>query len=599
MDMKWMISFFVAMAILLLGVLEACHLAKPSRRKSRIITAFNVMLCSVFVSAFAMFLPIYNEIFAGETFQLAKAVLLAVHNTIRLFIVDVEFGIITDHITREAGWVYTAYSCYAAILFVLAPLLTFGMVLSFFKNLSAWRRYLSGYFKEVYVFSEMNEKSLMLASSIRRENGRCMLVFTNAFENEEGSSFELLEQAKKMGAICFKKEMQAVKFWIHSKKKDLYFFVIGAKESENLSQSLKLIEQYREIPNTHLFVFSTHVEGELLLTSIEKGNMKVRRVNDVRSLINRILYEEGVKLFEDALPGEDGKKHISAVVVGLGKHGSSMVKALSWFCQMDGYNLTVDAFERDPLACDKFYAQCPELMSEKYNGVSVPGEAQYQVRIHEGVDADSRTFAEEIAKLNRTTYVLVALGSDEENVRVAAYLRMLFERNGAKPRIQAIVFNSEKGKALNKITNYRGQPYGIDFIGDLEASYSSAVILNSELENDALGRHLKWGSEEDFWKYEYNYSSSVASAIHMKAREALQIPGAGKREDEMTEEERSLIEQLEHRRWNAYMRSEGYIYSGSPESSSRNDLGKMHNDLVDFCFLPEEEKRKDSKVGSR
>ena len=48
-----------------------------------------------------------------------------------------------------------------------------------------------------------------------------------------------------------------------------------------------------------------------------------------------------------------------------------------------------------------------------------------------------------------------------------------------------------------------------------------------------------------------------------------------------------------------YMRAEGYIYSGSPEKSSRNDLAKMHHDLVDFSSLTEEEKRKDSRVGSK
>ena len=36
----------------------------------------------------------------------------------------------------------------------------------------------------------------------------------------------------------------------------------------------------------------------------------------------------------------------------------------------------------------------------------------------------------------------------------------------------------------------------------------------------------------------------------------------------------------------------------SPEKSSRNDLGKMHHDLVDFDRLSEEDKRKDSQVGS-
>ena len=47
------------------------------------------------------------------------------------------------------------------------------------------------------------------------------------------------------------------------------------------------------------------------------------------------------------------------------------------------------------------------------------------------------------------------------------------------------------------------------------------------------------------------------------------------------------------------MRAEGYVYSGSKEKSSRNDLAKMHHDLVDYASLTEEEKRKDSRVGTQ
>ena len=46
------------------------------------------------------------------------------------------------------------------------------------------------------------------------------------------------------------------------------------------------------------------------------------------------------------------------------------------------------------------------------------------------------------------------------------------------------------------------------------------------------------------------------------------------------------------------MRSEGYVFSGSKDKSSRNDLAKMHHDLVDYSSLSDEEKRKDSKIGT-
>ena len=77
------------------------------------------------------------------------------------------------------------------------------------------------------------------------------------------------------------------------------------------------------------------------------------------------------------------------------------------------------------------------------------------------------------------------------------------------------------------------------------------------------------------------------------------IEFVGKKTEDLTQEERDKIEVLEHKRWNAYMRSEGYVFSGSPEKSSRNDLAKMHHDLVDFASLTEEEKRKDSSVGTK
>ena len=62
---------------------------------------------------------------------------------------------------------------------------------------------------------------------------------------------------------------------------------------------------------------------------------------------------------------------------------------------------------------------------------------------------------------------------------------------------------------------------------------------------------------------------------------------------ERTEEEKQLLRVIEHRRWNAYMRAEGYCYSGSRDKQSRNDLAKLHNDLVPFDLLTEEEKAKD------
>lgn len=351
-------------------------------------------------------------------------------------------------------------------------------------------------------------------------------------------------------------------------------------------QGLKIIEEYKKMDNVRLYVFAIGVESEMLLAKTDYGNMKVRRVNEIKSLVNRTLYDEGEMLFDNAVPAEDGLKDISVVIVGLGRHGTEMMKGFIWYCQMDGYRLKIDGFDDNPEAEDIIRGAVPEL-------------SYYDVTIHSGVNVNTKSFSDSIMGLNRTSFVFVCLDSDEMNIRTAVNMRMLYERVGIKPVIQAVVKSSYEKKALEGITNYKGQSYDIRFIGDVESSYSADVIISSELEEEALQRHLKWGEEEEFWRYEYNYQSSIASAIHLRARIHCGVAGADKSDDELTEEERTIIESLEHRRWNAYMRTEGYVYSGSTDKSTRNDLGKMHHDLIEYDMMSDEEKRKDSKVGTR
>ena len=314
-------------------------------------------------------------------------------------------------------------------------------------------------------------------------------------------------------------------------------------------------------------------------------------------MINRVLYQDGHRLFDNAMPAEDGVKEIHGVIVGMGHHGTEMLKALAWYGQMDGYRVHIHAFEKDRLAEEKITADAPELLSPAYNGVMIEGEAQYHITVHSGCDVNTAAFAEKISEIRRANYVLVSLGDDDLNTRTAVRLRMLFERIGVHPIIQAILYNSRRKEALTGITNYRGQPYDIEFVGDMESSYTEAVIIDSALEQEALQRHLKWGKAEEFWNYEYNYRSSVAAALHMHARIHCGIPGAELPEEQLEGEALRRFEMLEHRRWNAYMRAEGYVYSGSPHQSSRNDLAKMHHNLVVFDELSEKDKHKDSRVG--
>ena len=594
----WLTYFIISISCLVLPTLVSVSLNSYRKEKKKI-KVFNCLLVGVFLANLVMFFSIHS-VNAEATFRgFLRAVLLAVFHSMQVFTIGCDFEVVKDSIMACPDGLEVWLLLWASVLYVLAPVFTFGFVLSLFKNLTAYLKYIRSFFKEAFVFSQLNEKSLALASDLREKHEHAVIVFTDVYKEAQEGMSELLEAAEQMGAICFEKDITIVDFKKHSKRKPISFFAIGSDESDNLDHALMLIDLYKTREDTHIYIFSTKIESELLLTSVDKGLVKVRRIHEVQSLVNRLLYENGNTLFESARKTEKETKKISAVVIGMGCHGTEMVKALTWFGQMDGYELSIHAFDKDPLSCEKFTALAPELMSPQYNGVCVEGEAQYNITIHPGMDVDSVSFANEIAKIRDASYVIVALGNDDVNINTAVKLRMYFERMKIHPVIYAIVYNSRQKKALEGIKNYRGQSYDIRFFGDVESSYTEDVIIDSELEEAALRIHMKWGKEEEFWTYEYNYRSSMASAIHMKARIACGIPGADKMEKDLTEKERDIIEVLEHRRWNAYMRAEGYVFSGSNEKSSRNDLGKMHHDLVDFSSLSEEEKRKDSKVGTK
>jgi chorismate mutase len=161
-----------------------------------------------------------------------------------------------------------------------------------------------------------------------------------------------------------------------------------------------------------------------------------------------------------------------------------------------------------------------------------------------------------------------------------------------------------------RITNFAHVSYDLHLIGDLDSNYSVSCILSPQLEAEALERHLSYtrlyfkdtDTEEDkarqieeatrdFYAYDYNYRSSTASVIHRKYKILCGVSGADRSKDDRTPEEAAVIRHLEHQRWNAFVRSDGFVL---PEvGRGRDKLAKTHPCLVPFLALPYEEQIKD------
>lgn len=596
--MRWLECFCAALAILLASAAAAILINGEHSKGQRLLSPIRVVSGGVFLCAFTLFLPVYTVLYKGDGEIVAA--LLSVYNAMRLFVFSGEYAVVREGAAGLAGWLGTGYALLALALFLIAPMLTLGFILSFFKNVSSYRRYFIRWRADAYIFSDLNEKSLALAESIRHNHPKAMLVFTSVFEPVNERSYAERDRAREIGAICFKRDVLSVRFNWHSERGELRFFMISPNEAENIHQALRFLPAYGDRNNTHLYIFAAKIASELLLNGVSKdarNRVKIRRINDARSLVYHTLYHDNGAMFRNALKAEGaGDRRIAAVVVGLGQYGLEMLKALVWYCQMEGYRVQLDAFDVDKNAPARFAALCPELMDEAFNDRDTAGDARYAIRVHGGVDVDARSFTDAISRLRDTTYAFVALGEDERNIKAATELRTLFSRMGIAPRIQTVVYHTGMKNALGGMTNHKDDAYNIEIIGDLATSCSEAVIIESELERKAQACHAAWCNTiadektrmekvNEFHVYDYYYRSSLAQAIHMEACRACAIPGADKDAAQRTTEESERMRQIEQMRWNAYMRSEGYVFSGSIDSASRNDIAKMHNYLTSYEAL--------------
>ena len=325
----WTVCLIIAVAVFLITSLLAICCMFRKHNKILALDAIKWLFVGVAIASFMMFLPIYSNFLRENNGGLFETVFIALHYMFRLFIIDVEFEFIISNLAGLTVGLAKAYTAVMSVLVVLGPILTFGFVLSFFKNVTARFRYYFNFFSNAYVFSELNEKTLSLAQSLHEKEPKGkVLVFTDVFDGGDEKSYEMIKAAKEIGAICFKKDILAINFSRHSVKKDLRFFVISDDHVENVSQALSIVGKYETRENTRLYVLSAQPEAEAIIAnevrrlgSLKKNNSKasiiIRRINEVQSLITRNLYDKGYEaIFEKANEPveENGEKLINAVV---------------------------------------------------------------------------------------------------------------------------------------------------------------------------------------------------------------------------------------------------------------------------------------------
>lgn len=352
----WLTSATLAATVMLL--LLPAHVIKKFSSKHKV----RLALAGVFIMGLFLHIPMYLTEYSGEQLSGLNGFISAFHHTLRMFVLDGELEPIKTFADQYAGSYATLFFLTAEISYILGPLLTCGVILSFFENTFSYLVLYTHPFSNYFVFSDLNEQSLCLAESIKTNSPKTRIVFTDVYTDETEASTELQTAAADLGALCFKCDLLALRLGVHKRTSRLIrLFIMGKDEDEKIKQASLLIQRHGDNPHVELYIFSDSIESSLLTQTMQPKGMKVRRISDAKSLINDILYRNGSMLFEQADGSADKNKDISAVVLGLGSYGTQMLKALPWFGQMDGYNLTITAVDLQRDAADRFAFQCPEL----------------------------------------------------------------------------------------------------------------------------------------------------------------------------------------------------------------------------------------------
>ena len=529
------------------------------------------LILGVYISAFFLLLPV-------QFLKLSKAGINSLHTffsslvySLQMFTVNADYNGILSEIEFPSSCIKCIHNALLTIDFVAAPILTLTTVLSLFRNLTDEFKFWRRRNRDTYVFSELNEQSLALAKSIYARDSKACLVFAGVKTDYESDvQNPLIREVEGIGGLRLKTEIMSLGLKNRKPLVHLDIYLISKNESENVMQAVTLKEQLNKREKCRIFVFSTRPECEYLIAEkpdqesaetqenkefqeisenqesekaqtitvswkpkdnqmqeeaqkgaeAQKNNddrFLIRKINPILSLVYRNLYDKGYQLLFDQASVKSSKK-ISVILVGLGQYGLEMLKALPWFCQMEGYEFEINAFDKDKNAQKKIEAECPELF--KAQDDSKEAVPTYNINIHPETDTDSADFSKALVKIGNPTYVLVALGDDAQNIRTAINIRILYSQKNLRPKIQTIVYNSEESKVLSQNDSFKegSNHFDIEFIGDMNSSCKEDVLINSELEHDGLSIHREYSPDQidSFYTSDYNYRSSCASAIHTR-----------------------------------------------------------------------------------
>jgi len=539
------------------------------------------------------------------------------------------------------------YGLFASVLNICAPIISGAIILGILTSLFPRMKLFFMPFREKYVFSELNDRAICLAEDIIKETGnnkkQPLIIFTDAYidYNSEAIS-ELLQRAKDIGAICIKDDLLEISFLY---VKDLHFILIDKEDINNIHSLIALVtENIERFKNKcHIYVFSQNPEASSIVKklikdyNLETSEIIIKLIQEYTGIVYNLFNDVPLyyPLLAKGLSNYSEKKELIVTIIGGGKIGMEVFLGTYWCAQMLDCKLRINVITKK---AKKFKAKINYINREiLLSGV----DRQEFLRVFPNQDIYAEPYASfsfystdvesdglfSILDKKDTTgfslllsdYFIIALGTDNLNITTADNLdrkirrealnerRDLNELINKKPVIAYSVYDSKINEELNKTNSQDDYTY-LHAFASLKKIYSCKnIFMNNvkELAYDINKKHNKT-DEAKFLKDEYNWWSSIARTFHLnyKVFSIFELLESTKKHKDVTEEERKKyweivhekeainirLSWLEHRRWNAFMRTKGFTaptpsqweqYAFKNDNDHKNIPLKLHPCIVE------------------
>ncbi len=333
-----------SLALFCWGILRFFFLSRQQRLSRRLLRLTLAVVGAVFLVECARLAADGERFFPSGVFI----------DTMQVFSLDAGYEAITGGPRAGDGILAGILYWYRAVVFTVAPIVGGAVIYDVLAGISPELRLLAVRRRRLMIFSELNERSILLARDILdREagRGRPAIVFTDCYSDGGEEDSELLVQAKDLHAVCLQEDLLHCGGFRYSRA--CCFFLIDQTPDGELDDAGNLVAlegllqadrpRWKPERGCVITLFSDHSEAlenvravkHRYDTLVGDKRVTVRVVRDKATAC--CLHLDEAPLFRDLEPGQG----LDVVIFGRGPFAREMFSTVFWQGQMLDHPLRI------------------------------------------------------------------------------------------------------------------------------------------------------------------------------------------------------------------------------------------------------------------